>query len=388
MKMKKFIVTIISVAFIMFLMLNNVQAQKKYVSKAQIWAENGEKLDTALKAIEFAETQEKTKEWGKTYYVKGIVYDAIASSDNPEFQKICENPMIKAFDNFRKAYDMNGSGPYQNAIDLKIFSLSNNFIQKAIDTFNEGDFENSFLYFAKSLEIKEMPVFKGEVDTAVLFNTALAAQRIKKYDEAIVYFKRLVEYGYGAGDTYSLLANCYKDKGDSENYVNHLKIGYEKYPANADLIGGIINYYLLEAENSEGAFEYLNIAKQKDPGNAQYYLAEAQLCTKIGQPEKAKELYLKSIELSPDLFEAQYNLGVIYFNEAVILSDEANQITDNAKYQVAKEIADAKFAEALPFIENAHKLSVEDTGIMSTLKTLYYRLKMNDKYEEISKKME
>lgn len=388
MKMKKFIVTTISVAFVTLLMINNVQAQKKFVTKAQIWAESGENLDTALKAIEFAETQEKTKEWGKTYYVKALVYDAIAKSDNPEFQNICENPMVMAFDNFKKSYDMKGSAPYQSAMDLKFFSLSNSFIQKAIETFNEGDFENSFVYFAKSLEIKEMSVFKGEIDTAVIFNTAMAAQRIKKYDEAVGYYNKLIELGYGAGDTHALLASCYKDKGDDENYIKQLKIGYEKYPANADLIGGIINYYLLEADNSEGAFEYIKLAKEKDPSNAQYYLVEAQLHSKLGENDKAKEKYLEAIKLSPDLVEAQYNLGILYFNEAVALSEAANEISDNVKYQKAKEIANEKFREALPLVENAYRLSPEDTGIMSTLKTLYYLLKMNEKYEEISKKME
>ncbi|MDA3952570.1 MAG: tetratricopeptide repeat protein [Bacteroidales bacterium] len=389
MKMKRFIVTTISVVFVLTLMLNNhVQAQKKHVRKAQIWAESGEKLDTALKATEFAETQEKTKDWAKTYYVKALVYNAISSSENPEFQNICENPLIKAFDNYKKAYNMDGGGAYKNAIDIKLITLANNFIQKAIDTYNENDYENSFLYFAKSVELKEMSVFGGEIDTAILFNTAIAAQRVEKYDEALKYYEKLIEYEYGAGDTYLLYAGCYKAKGDKENYLKLLKAGFEKYPGNFDVIGGIINYYLLEDENTEGAFEYINLAKEKDPDNPQYFSAEAHLYNKIGELDKAKEKYKQAIEIDPELFDAQYNLGVIYFNEAVELSDEANAISDNTEYQVAKEKADAKFLEALPYIEYAYKLTPEDIGIMSTLKTLYYRLGMTEKYEEISKKME
>jgi tetratricopeptide (TPR) repeat protein len=388
MKMKKFIVTTISVAFVMFLMTNNVQAQKKFVTKAQIWAESGENLDTALKAIEFAETQEKTKEWGKTYYVKGIVYNAIATTENPEFQKICDYPLIKAFDNYKKAYDMNGSGPYQSAIDLKFISLANSFIEMAINTYNDKDYESSFMYFAKSLEVKGMSVFEGAVDTAILFNTAVAAQRVQKYDEAIEYYNKLIELEFGGGDTYSLMADCYKATGDTLKSLNQLKAGFEKYPENSDLIGGIINYYLSEADNSEGAFNYLKIAQEKNPENPQYILAEAQLLNKLGEFDKAKAKYMTAIEINPDLFEAQYNLGVLYFNEAIELRDKANEIVDNAKYEIAKEKADDKFREALPYIESAYNLSKEDVGIMTTLKNLYYLLKMTDKYEALSKEME
>ncbi len=388
--MKKIVLSTISLAFVMFLMINSVQAQKKNVKNAQNWAESGEQLDEALKAIEYAETQEQTKDWGKTYYVKGIVYNAIAATENPEFQKICDYPLIKAFDNYKKAYDMNGIGPYQSAIDLKFIYLVNKFIEMAINTYSEKDYESSFMYFAKSLEVKEMSVFKGEIDTAVIFSTAVAALRIQKYDEAIVYCNRLIEleFGGGGGNTYSLMADCYKAKGDTEKYLNVLKTGFKKYPEHSDLIGGIINYYLSEADNSERAFYYLKIAQEKYPENPHYILAEAQLLNKLGEFDKAKEKYKTAIKINPNLFEAQYNLGVIYFNEAIELRDIANEIADNAKYLVAKEKADAKFSEVLPYFEKSYSLSPDDVGIMTTLKNLYYLLKMNEKYKEICKKME
>ncbi|MCK5170235.1 MAG: hypothetical protein KAQ75_10175, partial [Bacteroidales bacterium] len=136
--MKKLLITL-SIAVVMLMMISNVQAQKKHVNKALIWAESGEKLDTALKAVEFAETQEKSKDWAKTYYVKGLVYNAIESSENPAYANICKYPSVKAFDNFKKAYSMDGSNMYHSAIDMQFFTLANTFIQKAIDAYNIQD---------------------------------------------------------------------------------------------------------------------------------------------------------------------------------------------------------------------------------------------------------
>lgn len=361
---------------------------KTLVSNAQRWAEEGVKLDTAMKAIEAAEKAEDTKDWAKTYYVKGLTYLAIADSDNPEFKQISKYPLFDAFDNFKKAYNMEGGNMYQAPIDLTLVTLSGQVITKGVEAYQAEDYESAYKYFEKSLEIKEMPIFEGEIDTAIIFNTAITAQRVEDYDNAVKYYKKAIDYGYGEGDTYSLLADCYKSMGEDEKYLETLKEGFEKYPGNQPLLGSIINYYLLEAENTEEAFKYLKVAREGDPTNPQFYSAEAHLYDKMGDKEKAKERYKKAIEIDPEFFEAYYNLGVLYFNEGVVLTDEANKETDNRKYMMAKQKADEKFEEALPFIEKAHELQPDDTGIMSTLRTLYYRLKMDEKYQEISAKME
>jgi len=388
MKMKKLVATTIFCALALLIMIGNVQAQKKYVNKASMWAESGEKLDTALNSIIFCETQEKTKDWYKTYYVKGLVYQAIAKTENEEFKKLCDQPLIDASDNFEKAYNMDGSKSIHSAIDLIFINMSADFVNKAIELYNAEDFKGAFKYFEASLKLKKNPVFNGEIDTAIIFNCGMTAQRINKYDDAIKYYNQAIGYDYGQGDTYVLLANNYKSKGDNDTYLSTLKKGFEKYPSNNNLLGAIINYYLLEAENVDEAFKYLALAREKDPNNPQFYSAEAHLYDKIGDKENAKANYLKAIELDESFLEAYYNLGVLYFNEGVALTEKANEITNNTEYEKAKKLADDKFTESLPYLEKAYELNPKETSILNTLKTLYYRLQMNDKYEEISKKME
>lgn len=393
MKMKKLVVATIFSALALLIMIGNVQAQKKFVNKAAMWAESGEKLDTALKAVIFSETQEKTKDWYKTYYVKGLIYQAIAKTENEEFKKLSETPLIDAYDNFAKAYNMDGSKPIHTTLDMIFINLSNEFVNKAVVSYQNEDYESALKYFKKTIEIKQNKIFAGQIDTAVIFNAAMTAQRVEKYDEAIELYNKSIEYGYGEGDTYALLAESYKAKGEVEKYLSTMKEGFEKYPSNHLLLGNIINYYLLETDNVEEAFKYLALAREKDPTNAQFYSAEAHLFDKTGDKENAKKNYLKAIELDPNFFEAYYNLGVLCFNEAVELTDKANSIADNKKYEQAKKIADDKFIESLPYLEKAYEIKPDETSIMGTLKTLYYRLKANNpeiakKYEELESKMQ
>jgi hypothetical protein len=48
----------------------------------------------------------------------------------------------------------------------------------------------------------------------------------------------------------------------------------------------------------------------------------------------------------------------------------------------------AVFAKALPFMEKANELKPNDVYAMRSLKELYYRLKMTDKYNEIKARLD
>ncbi|OFX20039.1 MAG: hypothetical protein A2041_08160 [Bacteroidetes bacterium GWA2_31_9b] len=381
--MKKYYLISILVIVSTVIINSSCNAQKKYVNKAFTWAQQGIKLDTALKALNVASEEVTTKDWAKTYYSYGILYQAIGNSQDEQFKNLVEDPFIKSFDNYKKAYFMDGGSSFKTSIDASLISLSNNIINNGIEAYNDQNFARAFSYFEKAFEINQMPIFGGAVDTAIIFNTGLMAQRSENWDGAIKYYSEALKYGYGAGDTYAFVAECYKSKGDTTNFILTLKTGFENYPLNQGLLGSIINYYLLETDNSNEALEYLKLAKQKDPTNAQFYVAEAHLYDKLGKKEEAIQNYFKAIELDPKSFEAYFNLGVLYFNEGVELTEIANQIKDNKKYEEAKLVADKKFEQSLPYIEKSFELHPDDLSIATTLKNLYYRLKITDKYDKI-----
>jgi len=363
-------------------------SEKMYVSNAQRWAQEGTNLDTALKSVEKAKKLEKTKDWAKTYYVSGLVHQAIAKADNEELARQAGGePLLQSFDDFKKAYNMEGANALQGSIDANLISMSNQVLNEAIEAYNEEKYDKAFEYFVKTLEIKEMPVFGESVDTAIIHNAAISAQRAGKIEDAIKYFKKSAKYGYGGATTYLLIKEAQMKIGDTTEAGKTIKEGFEKYPEDKQMLIQLINFYFVDTDEPSKALEYIQVAREQDPENAAYYSAEGSVYDRIGKKEKAIEFYKKAIELNPELFEAQYNLGVIYYNDAVAASNEANEIKDNQAYQKARKEANEIFKKALPYIEKAHELQPEERSIMSTLKTLYYRLKMEDKYQEIEEKL-
>ena len=69
----------------------------------------------------------------------------------------------------------------------------------------------------------------------------------------------------------------------------------------------LINYYLM-GDTPAKAEEFLDAAIKQEPNKAEYYRAKGSLYEKLNQPEKAEAMYIKTLELNPNDFFAQYNL--------------------------------------------------------------------------------
>ena len=79
----------------------------------------------------------------------------------------------------------------------------------------------------------------------------------------------------------------------------------------------------------------------------------------------------------------------LYFNQAVEMVNAANEIppSENKKYQAAIEEANKVFEKGLPYLEKAHEIQPEDESTMRSLKDMYIRLSLDDKYNEIKAKL-
>ncbi len=154
MKINKFNATLISLVLALFLMAGNVQAQKKFVNKAVSWAEKGENLDTAMVLLDMALENEKTKDWAKTYYARGLVFKAVFSTENEEFKSLSEEPLIDAMDNFKKALVSNGVAAIETYIHFSMAELPEPIYNLAIESYENKDFKRAFMYFKETFELK------------------------------------------------------------------------------------------------------------------------------------------------------------------------------------------------------------------------------------------
>ncbi len=373
--------------FIALLIVVSCAGPKKFVNRAyyQIEAdqikESKENLDSALK-------YEENKQWVKTWYTLGNFHYQIYKKDTAPLNELSETPLIGAYKSYKKTIKLDEKNLYTTKLEMIMPNIKSGLVNKGIEYFEDQP-GKAMEYFIYSYNIGQLPleVFKNTVDSALAYNIGLAAYNSKNYDTAKKYLNKTIELGYqypGAG-IYNILKSIELEQGDTAGALEVLKRGYEAYPD--ELLLNLTNFYL-QNDKTQEALKYLDIAKEKDPENPSFYFAEGTLHERMGNPEKAIKAYKQAVELDPEFFNAYYNLGVLYYNKVVDMLKEADKIKDNKKYNEAKEEAYEELKDALPYMEKAVEIKPNDIQTLETLKTIYYRLEKDDKYERVKKKLE
>lgn len=410
------------ILLVLFFAVMIVSAQPSKVTSCWNYLKYGE-LDKAKESIEAAIIHEKTMNEPKTWYYRGNTYHAIQASKEAKYKDLDPDPADKAFKSYLKAIALNFKDPankgldfenkkedlenffrllmdkntkfvdeeiLQDIITVRLPALANVFVNKGVDEYkNKKDFAKALANFENSLLLSGLSM---KIDTPIYYYAALAAEKSNKFDKAVKFYTTLTMVKYGAdkkekANIYFYLANAFKNNKDTAKYVETLKKGISTYPNDCqNVIAELINYYL-QSNKSKEALDYLNIAIEKSPGNATYYFAKGALLEGTKEWDKSEECYKKAIELDANYLDANYNLGALHYNRAADIANDANNEQDQKKYEALKAKSDDEFKKALPYMEKAHQLDQKDMNVINTLKTIYYKLQMNDKYEEMKKKL-
>jgi len=304
-----------------------------------------------------------------------------------ETKPLHESPLSAATSALEKAEELDTDGKIEKKIIDAYERLGKLFVRNGVESYMSDDYKGAFTNFESSVLINQKLVKNGAaVDTVVIFNTGMAASRAELTDESIEYYELARSYNYPEPSLYIFLKNKYLIKGDTAKGIEILGEGFDKYPENQDIVVELINYYLLNDKGDE-ALNYINIALEKDPENVSLIFAEAVLYDKQGEYDKAVATYEKTIEIDPEYYNGYYNLGVVHYNQAQKLYDEANSAPDT-EYKAILEKGDEILKKAIPMMKKCNELNPEDTSSLETLKSIYYRLKMTAEYEEVKALLE
>ena len=369
-------------------------AQKGKVTQANSHFTAG-KLDQAKKMIDEAMKHEACADYVKGYFTKGQIYQALFESPVKDYKKLDPNALNVAWDAYQKVIELDEKNRYESKLEEQYKNLVIDFTNKAIEFYNASNFESALMTFEKVLEIKNSPILvKGgavSVDTAIIFNAAVAAQRGGNLVAAEKHYKEALKYNYEAAKIYPMLANVLKEQGKKEESIEYLHKGYELFPNDSYMIVELINYYVLGGE-PEKAEVYLDAAIKQDPKNGSFYRVKGTLYEKIKEIAKAEAMYTKALELDPKDFIAQYNLGNIKLTEAINVHKKVMDIVDVDEYNKAMEKVFSSYAVAVQYFEKALEIKPDEKNAMVTLKELYFKLRNENaeyqkKFEAIEEKL-
>jgi len=299
-----------------------------------------------------------------------------------ETQKIHPDPLNEAIKAVNEAVKLNADNKADADIKETITKLKSALEVDAVSQYDKKNFSGSLESFVKLLELNKLPQMKNTIDTVYMYYGGRAAFEAGNFEEANRLFEEAAVNKFEDPFLYVFRKQSYFSSGDTAKGVEVINEGFKRYPDNQSILIELINYYMVSNQTEE-ALKMLALAKAGDPKNVSYTFAESSLYDRMGKFDEAEASYKTCIEMDPNFFDANFNLAVLYFNKAVKIFEDASKVSDNVTYEKAKTEGDNMLLKAVPYMEKAHEIDPKNRESLETLKTIFYRLKMDDKYQQV-----
>ena len=394
-------------------------AQKANVKKAKNLAlQETPDFSGARVAINEALSNDETKDLADTWYTAGLIgYQELTKENEKTYlgqardEKRAGEAVVESFDYWMKAADLAGQKVLDKKgnevlADKKTYALlqkkvleyykNQELVKYGIYLNDQRDFATAYGVFQRHLSIPELSLMQNEklqkempkdsIYDQYKYYTAIFAIQAEMHPEAIAVLEEMKDGNYEAITVNQFLYQEYVNVQDTANYVRVLQDAVVRFPQEPWFLQNLINHYIFSGQEQE-AINYLEQAIAREPNVAQYHLIKGNLNENQKNYEAALADFDRALAIDPTMADAEAGKGRVYYNQAVKMNEDAALIADAKEYKKALEEMNAMFRQSMPFFEKAHELAPDNRDYMITLRGLYYRFDMTDKYNAINEEL-
>jgi len=377
-------------SILLFTLAVAASAQKSRVLSVLQMIES-KKFTEAKEAIELAVWNDRTANWHRTYYAKGLLcqsaYEEGKAKKNDKLTSLYDDQLYLAWESYEKALELDAREKLYSIIGKKYYSLSNAFRQLGQEHYAKKEYKEAFKAFEHALLVINSDLVKVEADTNLVYNTALSAYNSQNWQKAIAYLSGLHKDSFST-DASLLLVNAYLNEADTLQAEEVLLDGLERFNYSETLVMYYVNW-LTDNGRNEDAIKVLEEAIEKHEDNFRFHWALGLVHSDLENYLQAIESLEKATKLSQDVPpELYYQVGVSYYNVGIDLREEALQITENKKYMEVREQYMSQFREAVKWLELSYELDPGNENTIKHLYQLYYQLQMKEKQEVFERLMQ
>ncbi|MDC0249698.1 tetratricopeptide repeat protein [Flavobacteriales bacterium] len=384
--MRKEIITIILLA------MNIITfAQKHNIVNASIALRN-ENYAEAKQYIDEAFEAESTSNAPKMWNYRAPIYLQIALKE----PALDEDAALKATEAHIKCLQKDKKGRVvvrkwtsEEDILAGLIQCGYKLFNIAIEKYNAEDYSSSLKYYNAIFEIIPLDtkdqLKRGNITReTILYNSFFSSRRMKDSSTSKNLLQQLIDINFNEPSIFIHMSNIYIEEENTEKALEYLALGRDMFEDDQGLINTEINLYIQLGRTSE-LIGKLGEAIALDEENDLLYFNRGTIYDQEGDLANAEKDYSTALNLNPSAFGANYNLGALYFNKGVEKNNKANVTSNNSVYKELKKEAEAFFSKALPYLETAHELKVDDKNTLLSLKQLYYLNGDYEKSEEMKK---
>ncbi len=347
-------------------------------------------LKEAKGYIDKSAAHETTKNDAKTLMYKGFIYMdypmlAMAAGDKSLDTSAIQTMFEEGVESLKLSKEKDTKGKYEGKIDMYAKQKQVGLFNMGMDAYEKENFEQAMAGFGGSAVYADI---LGITDSNAYFNAGLCAYKSKDWKNTQEYFEKCIEIKHRIPDCSAYLSDAYTQQKNYEEGEKFYKEALKNNPGNKDLMIALINVYLPQGKKDE-AGQVLTDAIALDPNNKELHYVVGTVYEGQENYEKAAEAYKKVIELDPKYTDAYLGLGAVYFNIAAEYNNKINDLMPgDPKEDEYKAKMKENFEKSLPYLEKADELNPNNKSILSSLKQVYYKLGMTDKYKETKAKID
>ncbi|MGQ9847844.1 MAG: tetratricopeptide repeat protein, partial [Bacteroidales bacterium] len=340
---------------------------------------NALKSGDAIKAKDLADkaiTQHDASTNESLWFYRGQIYLALFSSSDNEIQKLAPDALDVAYHSFLKTLELDKTKKFNKETIEALQSIATQFNYEGANLFNQKLYDKALNYFENAIKISKIPAI-NKLDTIVIYNAALAAEKANQIQKSINYYEQLKQYKFGGANIYLELGKLYCNNQMESKGIEVFKQGISLFNQDAiKFYNELINLYLQKNDLHE-ALKYTDEALKIDSKNYVLYFIKASIFEQQKNETEAEELYKKTLELNPTYQDALYNLGAMYYNRATVLLKKAmNKTEQNQAIDIYKQ--------AQIYLETYNNNYPREEIILKMLKTIYTLTNQNDKLNQVN----
>jgi tetratricopeptide (TPR) repeat protein len=371
-------------AIVLFSATLAVQAQKKEDKELAKRAKEAYKAaEDAFKKKDFKATidqvdksfeSEKYKTDPKAWILRGNSYAELAIADSASKEDaVVEGNMAKMDESFNKAIELDKKQEVL-LVEPKRREVYGRMLNFGVNAYNSSDIPAAARGFRRAH-------LATPLDTIALIYSLAAESALedeKDYKKIEYYSRKLIDLAPAKDvSPYSALLDKYMNKDENmEEAMKILAMGRKYFPNDKYLQGQQINIYLKTNKIAEAVADLEKAkASETDPKQKFIYLINLGILyeqdKKLDQAEKS---YKEALAIDPKNDEAIYSLGAFYYNKAVNIKKEADNMNIDeykTKGQPILDKAKVQFNEALPYFKTAVDNKPTNLERLNALRTIY-----------------
>ena len=311
---------------------------------------------------------------------------------------VVENALDKAVEAYKKAFEVDAKASKVKDIAAGLRGIVDKYNTEAYNAYTFGDIAKAESFFEKAFTTSSQKPSEA-VDTSAIYNAGFVTYGAGQFAKAKSYFDKCLGLGYYAkdGEVYAKLADCVSKldttAAGKSLQKDYLEKGFAQFPQSQGIMIGLINYYITSGQDTDRLFSLIDAAKANEPDNASLYYVEGNARAQLGQIEEAVKAYEKCVEVNPEYEYGFIGEGIMFYNMAAKVGEEAQNELDDNKYMALAQQFETYIKNCIEPFEKAYNMTKNEEikpSIAEYLKNAYYRFRDEDPkymagYEKYSK---